>query len=179
MKFIEVPIELNTCFLEGKMKLYFLVKIHDKKQIQYVFYLGDRLLTYEEYNEQSHKLPGFIESVISIEEQAVIVLYINTTIHGKGVGMLLMCASILTANGVGITKIHLDDNSDRFRQKDNIYVKLHLKYNENYGPEMTGNTGIVVKIWKALVKKYGYFSHELSDEVVSIFGNFLSANNTL
>lgn len=173
MNFTRVPINLDSEFAVGGLDLYYLVKIRDKTQIQYTLYLGDRLLSYNEYFAICHELPGFIENVINIEEKALIILYINSTIHGKGVGMLLACASILAAYGIGIQSIFLDDNSERFRRRDNIYIKLGMRYVEPYGPEMVGTPSRVVKAWKALVKKYGYFSYELSDEISSILGKLL------
>lgn len=74
----------------------------------------------------------------------------------KGCGSALMVFASKEAIKRGITEITLDDCSDRYNQKHNLYLKMGMKYvSVGDGPEMVGKTNKVSKYYvqKKEIKK--------------------------
>jgi GNAT superfamily N-acetyltransferase len=119
-----------------------------------VYYIGDKLLTLSEFKHKAKSLPAYIETVWDFSLKEMTVLFVNSSVQGKGLGTLLLSAVIITAGNEGIEKVTLDDVSNNYRKRDNIYLKLGFRYEKKFGPEMKGTTKCVSRKWRIISKKY-------------------------
>jgi hypothetical protein len=98
----------------------------------------------KEYNIQELKIyhtliPGLIQVVFDKKEQLLTVIDLKSYHPGKEYATHLMIHACKEAKKRGITNITLDDCSDRYRNNNNIYIKLGMNYEyEKDGPEMIG-----------------------------------------
>jgi hypothetical protein len=68
-------------------------------------------------------------------------------------------------SGIGIRHVKLDDHSIRYREKDNIYLKVGMRYDNTSGPEMYGLTRKIASKWGVMKKKYGWENIHIIDTV--------------
>lgn len=89
-------------------------------------------------NNFNMNIIGYIICIINFIENNGIITTFNTFINNKGYGSYLL--KVLIKDIVNkypyIKKIILDDMSDRFRKKNNIYINNGFRYLEDSGPEM-------------------------------------------
>lgn len=72
------------------------------------------------------------------DELGIIDLYVKGEYRNKGIGTKLIKKIILyTYTKYKVKIVKLDDMSDKYRKKNNIYLKLGFHYDEIWGPEMT------------------------------------------
>lgn len=128
----------------------------DEMIMSVVYYIGDKRLTLPEFKEQAAQLPGYVQTVWDFSDSSVGVIYVNSTVPGRGLGTLLLSISIISAGNEGIEQVVLDDDSDNYRKPNNIYIKLGLRYEEEDGPEMIGKTKTVTRKWRRIRQKYGW-----------------------
>lgn len=111
-----------------------------------VYYINEVSLTRKEMKKYAAKVTAVIEVIFNIYERNMIVS--NLFSNQKGCGSALMVFASKEASKLGITEITLDDCSNRYNQKDNLYVKMGMKYvSVGDGPEMIGKTNKVSKYW--------------------------------
>lgn len=90
-----------------------------------------------------HKiLPGMIEVIFHPESMSIIDLH--SARPGNGYGTHLIVHACKEAVKLGITKVTVDDCSDMYRQENNIYTKVGMKY-EDDGPEMFGSVNEIAE----------------------------------
>jgi hypothetical protein len=106
------------------------------KNQKLVYYKNKIQLTHEEFVKQSTELPGYVEGVLDIYYNKITITYINSNVKGNGI--LLLKTILNHAFLIGIDTVYLDDMSDRFGKKNNIYLKIGMKYIEEGYPEMKG-----------------------------------------
>ena len=96
---------------------------------------------------------GYIEYIIDEETNVVGIcdLHTNQKFRGRGIATFLMIIVSYLNKG---KKITLDDMSDKSRKRNNIYLNIGMKYEENYGPEMIGDCDIVYSHFERFKKKY-------------------------
>jgi len=121
-----------------------------------VYYIGEKRLTLKEFQEEALTLPAYIETVWDFSVSEMSIMMVHSTIKGKGFGTLMLLIAFITSGEEGIEKILLDDDSDNYGKKNNIYFKLGLKYVEKDAPEMVGETKIVARKWRHMRKKYDW-----------------------
>lgn len=63
-------------------------------------------------------------------------LYVDPFLRNKGIGSILLNQLIEYAKKTNTQKIILDDMSDNFRLRNNIYLKHGFQYVNEFGPEM-------------------------------------------
>lgn len=121
-----------------------------------VYYISDKRLTLLEFQREAMTLPAYVETLWDFSESEMTVLFVNSTIPRKGFATLLLSAAIITAGEEGIEKVLLDDDSDNYQKKNNIYLKLGLRYVSDDGPEMEGSTKTVSRKWRTIRQKYNW-----------------------
>lgn len=65
-------------------------------------------------------------------------LYVNEEYRGQGIGSYLLANMIKKAEKNKIKMIELEDDSDRFKKKNNIYYNFGFHYAYDYDPKMIG-----------------------------------------
>jgi GNAT superfamily N-acetyltransferase len=111
----------------------------DKTEIV-VYYISSKELCVQELKMYYKLLPGFIEVIFHPSCKEMTVIDIKSTYTGKEYGSHLLVHACNEAKKRGITKVILDDCSDRYRAEHNIYIKLGLTYDDCvFGPEMSGD----------------------------------------
>lgn len=104
-----------------------------------VYYMCWKKLCAQELKMYYKLLPGFIEVVFHNDDRGMTVIDLQSTVPDKEHGTHLMKHACTAALSRGITKVRLDDCSDRYRKDHNIYTKVGMLYETDGGPEMTGN----------------------------------------
>ena len=79
---------------------------------------------------------GEIYSIIDKNTCIIVSMIIKEEWRGQGYGTLLLKNIIEYCKECNINKIELDDMSDNFNKKNNIYVKNGFKYIQKGYPEM-------------------------------------------
>ena len=94
--------------------------------------------TYNTFNivSESGKVLSHIRCFLTTDECIIISLYTEELFEGKGYGTLLLKLVENFATRNKVSKIIVDDCSDRFGQEKNIYVKFGFKYVVPGHPEM-------------------------------------------
>jgi hypothetical protein len=131
--------------------------INDENIYNYILYIGKEYLTLDEFKINVNNLPAYIEVCCDLNDNTIIILYLNSTIKGKGYATLLLFNVIQMALEDGIINIQLDDVSDNYRKQDNIYTNIGLKYEEEDSCEMIGTTEIVMSKLDYFKKKYNWY----------------------
>lgn len=109
-----------------------------------VYYINEVSLTRKEMKQCDGKVTAVIEVVFNMDENTMTVC--NLFSNKKGCGSALMVFACKEGVKMGITDIILDDCSNRYNQKDNLYVKMGMEYvSVGDGPEMVGKTNKVSK----------------------------------
>tara|TARA_Y100000389_G_scaffold112418_1_gene109448 strand:+ start:250 stop:642 length:393 start_codon:yes stop_codon:yes gene_type:complete len=109
-----------------------------------VYYINKTSLTREELKQSADKATAIIEVIFNKDDKTMIVS--NLFSNQKGCGSALMVFASKKAVKMGITEVILDDCSEKYNQKDNLYVKMGMKYvSAGDGPEMMGKTNKVSK----------------------------------
>lgn len=109
-----------------------------------VYYINKTSLTREELKQCADKATAIIEVIFNKDEKTMIVSSLFS--NQKGCGSALMVFASKKAVKMGIIEVILDDCSERYNQKDNLYVKMGMKYiSAGNGPEMMGKTKKVSK----------------------------------
>lgn len=109
-----------------------------------VYYINEVSLTKKEMKQCADKVTAVIEVIFNIDEKNMIVS--NLFSNKKGCGSALMVFACKEGIKKGITDIILDDCSIRYNQKNNLYVKMGMKYvSVGDGPEMVGKTNKISK----------------------------------
>ena len=92
---------------------------------------------------QSEKIVDAIESeipralfYINNFEAYLLQLYVPPFLRNCGHGKQMLFDVATECLKHGCVTIHLDDMSDRFRKKNNIYIRCGFRYNKTIGPEM-------------------------------------------
>lgn len=93
---------------------------------------------------------GYIKFYIDLDNREVIIsyVYISPEYRGRGMSEILMrhmikyCRNVMKNNKIKRFEINLDDMSDRYGTKNNLYSKFGFEYCERdengpCGPEMT------------------------------------------
>ena len=128
----------------------------DEMIMTVVYYIGDKRLTLPEFQRDALMLPAYVETVWDFTESEMTVIMVHSTIPRQGLATLLLSTAMITAGEEGIEKIILDDDSDNYRKKKNIYLNLGLRYEKKDGPEMKGTTKGVSRKWRTIRQKYGW-----------------------
>lgn len=63
-------------------------------------------------------------------------LHVDPKLRNKGIGSILLNRLIEYAKKNNVDKIVLDDMTDNYRKRNNIYLKHEFRYLSNNGPEM-------------------------------------------
>ena len=109
-----------------------------------VYYINEVSLTRKEIKQCADKVTAVIEVIFNRDERNMIVSYLFS--NKKGCGSALIVFSSKEGVKLGIKKITLDDCSDRYNQKDNLYLKMGMKYvSVGDGPEMVCRVNKVSK----------------------------------
>jgi hypothetical protein len=109
-----------------------------------VYYISKKEIGLHNLKQVFKTLPAYIE-VIFIKNDSMSVIDLHSTKHGKEYALHLIINACHEAQKRGISTITLDDCSDRYRQSNNIYTKLGMKYDDEIGPEMTGKVDDISK----------------------------------
>ena len=91
---------------------------------------------------------GSIEGVINNRVVTLLSLYIKLQYRGKGYGTLLLLDFLQESYKNNAIHITLDDCSDNYRKKNNIYVKYGLKYIYNNNTMIGNIRNIINNIYK-------------------------------
>lgn len=124
-----------------------------------VYYINKTSLTADELKQSADKTTAIIEVIFNKNDKTMIVS--NLFSNQKGCGSALMVFASKKAVKMGITEVILDDCSEKYNQKDNLYVKMGMKYvSAGDGPEMMGKTkkflNIVYRIRRLKRLSYNY-----------------------
>jgi hypothetical protein len=76
--------------------------------------------------------------------------------RNKGYASLLIIASCIISERFGLDTIELDDCSDNFKKKNNLYTNLSFRYIEDGFPEMIGSTKQIIRQWRKIKLKYRF-----------------------
>jgi hypothetical protein len=101
-----------------------------------IYYFNPEPLSLQEFKQNHTHLPGYIETFWDFNESNITINFLNST--KKYTGSLLLLTLFIQAYEHGIETVSLDDMSNNYRQANNIYIKMGLKYKEEWGPEMKG-----------------------------------------
>jgi ribosomal protein S18 acetylase RimI-like enzyme len=79
-----------------------------------------------------------LEFVYDNDDNTITIININTKngYEGQGHASKLLSKLIVFAKKHEVKEIYLDDMSDNYRKKSNIYIKFGFTYIDDYGPEM-------------------------------------------
>jgi GNAT superfamily N-acetyltransferase len=110
-----------------------------------IYYLGDRALSLDQFNKEITALPSTLIAVIG-SELSILSVHTEKSERRKGYAMYLIAAACLDAAEKGVKKVILDDMTDHFGKKDNLYIRLGMKYINPEYPEMEGNTKEIGKV---------------------------------
>ena len=114
----------------------------------YVVYATKNNFTREEKPFKKYKKStqiASLEYVLDFKNNMMIITSLFS--NKKGFATRLLIYACCHARKYGITKIEVDDCTDRYRQDHNFYTKNGFKYVENTGPEMVGNVESVLNWW--------------------------------
>ena len=101
-----------------------------------VYYVANSTLCVQELKMYHKIIHALIEVIYNKDSMTVI----NLHSHQKGCGSALMVHAAKEALKRGIDQIDLDDCSDMYNQKNNLYTKMGMEYvNAGDGPEMEGS----------------------------------------
>lgn len=101
-----------------------------------VYYVAKSALCAQELKMYHKIIPALIEVIYHKDSMTVI----NLQSRQKGGGSALMAHAAKEALKRGIDQIDLDDCSDRYNQKNNLYTKMGMEYvSAGDGPEMEGS----------------------------------------
>lgn len=141
---------------EYRMNFYSIIT-KNLNYVDFIYYKGIKQYTYEEFKTyektmktDKDKIIGYIhcmetnknmhENNYNIRKKIkilhVIMIFINVECRGMGLGNELLNYFIDYSVKNNIHSIHLDDMSDRYRHKNNLYIKNKFKYIDKIGPEM-------------------------------------------
>ena len=118
-----------------------------------IHYIGNKQYTYQQFMKcisDTNCVIGHITSAHFITnthklrnkeynvylEGTICNLVVNKKFRGQGYGTRLLRIAMDEIKKKNIHVIKLDDMSDRFRKKNNIYVKHGFKYINDNGPDM-------------------------------------------
>lgn len=114
----------------------------------YFFYLHDSINPVNTYDSDIGI--GSITFYIDTDDDDISIGYLSVNenlndfeLRHSSIGSFLLYMAISYAEYEGIETIKLDDDSDGFRTDNNIYLKIGLKYEEDYGPEMIGDVSTI------------------------------------
>ena len=65
--------------------------------------------------------------------------------RGRGYSYYLLLQMAKYLEGIGIQTIELDDDSDNYRKKNNLYTSLGFEYLADFGPEMFANVSTILR----------------------------------
>jgi hypothetical protein len=119
----------------------------------FVYYIENKKLCIKQLNKSYKTIPALIDVIFNYDDEVVIIRDLHSKKPGKEYATHLIITACQQAKKRGILTVKLDDCSDRYRKKHNIYTKLGMKYdNEEGGPEMSG---LVYNIcnYKTITKK--------------------------
>ena len=124
-----------------------------------LYYISDKVLYIQNFEIYNKDVLGFVEVVFDKDDITIVDLYSST--YKEGIGTYLMLHACKEAKKRGVKNITLDDCSERYRQKHNIYTKLGMVYvDSDGGPEMVGsindiltNTKLIPNIIKEILIK--------------------------
>jgi len=137
-------------------KLYELRLPRKEDCMSVIYYIGDNRLTFQEFQQDALSLPAYIETIWNFTENELIVLMVHSTVQKRGFATLLLFISMITAGEEGIDNITLEDNSDNYRKKNNIYLKIGLRYEDKNDPKMVCSTWDIMRMWNIIKKKYNW-----------------------
>lgn len=89
--------------------------------------IEDEILIKIIYDEKS-----YISGTIYLRDDELYISYfhVDKNKRGKGIGMKLLNNIIKYSKKYGIETVHLVDESERYRDEHNIYIKYGFKYKE-------------------------------------------------
>lgn len=94
-------------------------------------------------------LSSYLHLMLDHENNEATILSLNTKerIRGRGYATKLISKAIeMAIKDPNIYSIHVDDMSNNYRLKNNIYIKCGFEYVENDSPEMILKTPIEIRI---------------------------------
>lgn len=112
-----------------------------------IFYISNGVLSLKKYISMSKNNNPMLCSYLEYYLDDILVITdLKSNIKNKGYATILILSVLQEAQNKNVNVVELDDCSDRYNQKHNIYLKLGFKYNDEYGPEMTGDINHILKI---------------------------------
>jgi len=115
-----------------------------------LYYVGEKALTLEDFERHNTNVPSRLIATLGSE---LTILSLHSNDKGEGFGMYLISAVCREAYESGVTRVVLDDMTDRRGKKNNIYVRLGLTYIDPDYPEMEGDTREIGKGWERVVPR--------------------------
>jgi GNAT superfamily N-acetyltransferase len=112
-----------------------------------IYYYGDKQFTIEEFTGGMVKsyVSGYYESthdynlrITRCNDLYIRYLYTDANYRNQGLATRLLRYAVLQAHKIGIVRVRLEDMSDRYKQDNNIYVKLGFVYDTD------SNDGLMV-----------------------------------
>lgn len=125
-----------------------LTVFHSGNKNTHIFYLNNNILSSDEIDESY----SWIQVYISNKEMNIHYLTTNSNYRGNGFATFLILYVINFFPNV--IQIELDDFSNNFQMKNNIYTNIGFKYIENDHPEMIGYSKNIKKHTQIFKEKY-------------------------
>jgi hypothetical protein len=125
-----------------------------------VYYISMHELSCTELRVQWNKpittsIVGWVDGVITRQSEPLSIqyLHVNTRMRGHGLGTCLLASICLAASRLNTRTVALDDYSDQYRNRNNIYLRVGFIYTEQNDPAMIGNTHIVGQWAQMLLRR--------------------------
>ena len=99
-------------------------------------------------NNNEHKMDSYIQIVLDYKEKIITVINLQSNKKNKEYATYLITYSAKLAFENKIYKMVLDDCTNRYRKSNNLYLKLGLTYDDDFGPEMSGSTEKIMNFKK-------------------------------
>lgn len=105
------------------------------------------MLYYISKNETNklQEMYSYIQCYFSTEDNNITITNLRSNMSGKEYATHLIIYICKKANNQHIEYVTLDDCSNRYRDKNNIYIKLGFTYIDSYGPEMISDVKTICK----------------------------------
>jgi hypothetical protein len=113
----------------------------------HIFYLHEDILDNDEIDDAYAWIQIHVDDIINIH-------YLKTRgdVRGNGLARYLIFYSLYYFNNINV--IELDDMSNNYGKRRNIYTTMGFKYIEDDQPEMIGYRNDIIKYYDAFRKKY-------------------------
>lgn len=118
----------------------------------FIFYTNSVKIDLKTFCKTKIKI-SYIQVAFDHINNITTIIYLFSYVPGKGVGSSLIYYACKKSLEQNISKIELDDCSDHFRKKNNIYLKLGFRYISNFGPEMVGDVKEILNKYQSTLSK--------------------------